>query len=204
MVAPDVSGERRRGLVSRADRMRLGAALCRPGDRTGRRGTGGDQGRADPGARRPDSRAGSAAMAEPDRRPGAVALSAAHAADDLAPRSRHSHLRSRDPRAIGCVSPPSRYTEIATSTPLLTATSHASELFDIVSNYYSNVVAEEAARARAAEEIRRDIVTQLTALSAAAGGNGRRVAVTRAFPPQDDPQAGNRVLNGNLTRIGRP
>jgi LPS-assembly lipoprotein len=52
--------------------------------------------------------------------------------------------------------------EIATSTPLLTASSHASESFDIVSNYYSNVVAEESARARAVEEIRRDIVTQLT------------------------------------------
>jgi LPS-assembly lipoprotein len=52
--------------------------------------------------------------------------------------------------------------EIATSTPLLTASSHASESFDIVSNYYSNVVAEESARTRAVEEIRRDIVTQLT------------------------------------------
>ena len=52
--------------------------------------------------------------------------------------------------------------QIATSTPLLTATSHASELFDIVSNYYSNVVAEESARARAVEEIRRDIMNQLT------------------------------------------
>ena len=53
--------------------------------------------------------------------------------------------------------------DIATSAPLFTATSHAAESFDIVSNYYSNVVAEEAARERAAEEIRRDIVTQLTA-----------------------------------------
>ena len=52
--------------------------------------------------------------------------------------------------------------EIATSTPLLTATSHASESFDIVSNYYSNVVAEESARARAVEEVRRDIMNQLT------------------------------------------
>ena len=53
--------------------------------------------------------------------------------------------------------------DIATGAPLFTATSHAAESFDIVSNYYANVVAEEAARERAAEEIRRDIVTQLTA-----------------------------------------
>ena len=41
---------------------------------------------------------------------------------------------------------------------LLTST----EAFDIVANYYSNVVADEDSRRRAAEEIRRDIVTQLT------------------------------------------
>jgi len=52
--------------------------------------------------------------------------------------------------------------QIATSTPLLTATSHASESFDIVSNYYSNVVAEKSARARTVEEVRRDIMNQLT------------------------------------------
>jgi LPS-assembly lipoprotein len=53
--------------------------------------------------------------------------------------------------------------DITSNTALLTASSHAAESFDIVANYYSNVVAEEDARKRAAEEIRRDIVTQLTA-----------------------------------------
>jgi LPS-assembly lipoprotein len=52
--------------------------------------------------------------------------------------------------------------DIATGAALLTATSHASDSFDIVANYYSNVVAEEDARERAVEEIRRDMVTQLT------------------------------------------
>jgi LPS-assembly lipoprotein len=52
--------------------------------------------------------------------------------------------------------------EIATGTPLFTASSHSAESFDIVANYYSNVVAEEDARERAIEAIRRDIVTQLT------------------------------------------
>jgi LPS-assembly lipoprotein len=52
--------------------------------------------------------------------------------------------------------------EFATSTQLLQATSHAAESFDIVSNYYSNVVAEESARTRAIEEIRRDMINQLT------------------------------------------
>jgi len=66
--------------------------------------------------------------------------------------------------------------QIATSTPLLNATSHAAESFDIVSNYYSNVVAEEAARTRATEEIRRDIVTQLTAFLQ------RRAATAAASP----------------------
>ena len=66
--------------------------------------------------------------------------------------------------------------EIATSTPLLNATSHAAESFDIVSNYYSNVVAEEAARTRATEEICRDIVTQLTAFLQ------RRAATAAASP----------------------
>jgi LPS-assembly lipoprotein len=66
--------------------------------------------------------------------------------------------------------------EIATSTPLLTASSHASESFDIVSNYYSNVVAEESARTRAVEEIRRDIVTQLTVFLQ------RRAATAAASP----------------------
>src|SRR4051812_6661827 len=43
--------------------------------------------------------------------------------------------------------------DIATGATLLTASSHAAESFDIVANYYSNVVADEDARVRAVEEI---------------------------------------------------
>ncbi|MGE0258256.1 MAG: LPS assembly lipoprotein LptE [Alphaproteobacteria bacterium] len=53
--------------------------------------------------------------------------------------------------------------DIATSTPLFAATTHTGESFDILSNYYADVVAEEAVRERAAKEISRDIVAQLTA-----------------------------------------
>ncbi len=52
--------------------------------------------------------------------------------------------------------------DIATGAALFTSTSHATDSFDIVANYYSNIVAEEAARERAAEDIRRDMVAQLT------------------------------------------
>ena len=52
--------------------------------------------------------------------------------------------------------------DVSSGARLFTATSHAAESFDIVANYYANVVAEEDARERAIEEIRRDIVTQLT------------------------------------------
>jgi LPS-assembly lipoprotein len=52
--------------------------------------------------------------------------------------------------------------DIATGATLFTTSSHSAESFDIVANYYANVVAEEDARERAIEEIRRDIVTQLT------------------------------------------
>lgn len=52
--------------------------------------------------------------------------------------------------------------DIATGAALITGVSHAAESFDIVANYYSNVVAEENARERAVEEIRRDMVSQLT------------------------------------------
>lgn len=52
--------------------------------------------------------------------------------------------------------------EIASGAQLFAATSHAAESFDILSNYYVNVVAEEDARKRAIEEVRRDMVTQLT------------------------------------------
>src|SRR3954468_8039611 len=66
--------------------------------------------------------------------------------------------------------------DIASNTTLLTASSRAAESFDIVSNYYSNVVAEEDARERTITEIRRDIVTQLTAFLQ------RRVASAAPLP----------------------
>ena len=53
--------------------------------------------------------------------------------------------------------------DIASGAQLFAATSHAANSFDILSNYYANVVAEEDARKRAIEEIRRDMVIQLTA-----------------------------------------
>jgi LPS-assembly lipoprotein len=40
-------------------------------------------------------------------------------------------------------------------------TSHAAESFDILANQYSNVVAEDDARVRAAEELRRDLVSRI-------------------------------------------
>jgi LPS-assembly lipoprotein len=45
---------------------------------------------------------------------------------------------------------------------LLSGSSHVSESFDILANEYSNVVAEDDARTRAVEEMRRDIVSRLT------------------------------------------
>src|SRR5205814_8440450 len=41
-------------------------------------------------------------------------------------------------------------------------TRHAAESFDILANEYASVVAEDDARTRAVEELRRDIVTRLT------------------------------------------
>ena len=52
--------------------------------------------------------------------------------------------------------------ELASGAPLLTQTSHAVDSFDIITNYYSNVVAEQDASERVIEEIRRDMVTKLT------------------------------------------
>lgn len=49
-----------------------------------------------------------------------------------------------------------------TGAQLLIGTSHVAESFDILANMYSNVVAEEDARTRAVEGMRRDIVTRLT------------------------------------------
>jgi len=52
--------------------------------------------------------------------------------------------------------------DIKTGSPLLTASSHTAESFDILANNYASVVAEDDARTRAVEELRRDIVTRLT------------------------------------------
>src|SRR5205809_4479041 len=49
-----------------------------------------------------------------------------------------------------------------TGAQLLIGASHAAESFDILANEYSNVVAEDDARTRAVEELRRDIVTRPT------------------------------------------
>jgi len=48
------------------------------------------------------------------------------------------------------------------NTQLLAAGSHVAESFDIQANQYANVVAENDARTRAVEEMRRDIMTRLT------------------------------------------
>ena len=51
--------------------------------------------------------------------------------------------------------------------------SHASESFDIVANEYASIVAEDDARTRAVEELRRDIVNRLTLfLQQRAAGTG--------------------------------
>ena len=52
--------------------------------------------------------------------------------------------------------------DTAANTVLLSLTSHVNESFDILANLYSNVVAEEDARTRAVEELRRDILARLT------------------------------------------
>ncbi|HEX3538778.1 MAG TPA: LPS assembly lipoprotein LptE [Stellaceae bacterium] len=52
--------------------------------------------------------------------------------------------------------------DIKTSAPLLNTALHTSDSFDIVPNEYASIVAEEDARTRAAEELRRDIVDKLT------------------------------------------
>ena len=52
--------------------------------------------------------------------------------------------------------------DIKTGAPLVAATSHVSESFDILANEYASVVAEDDARTRAIEELRRDMVTRLT------------------------------------------
>lgn len=52
--------------------------------------------------------------------------------------------------------------DAATGRQLLSMTSHVTESFDIVANEYSALVAEDDARVRAVEELRRDILTRLT------------------------------------------
>ena len=51
--------------------------------------------------------------------------------------------------------------DIKTNAAPLTMTSHVAESFDIVANEYASLVAEDDARTRAAEELRRDIITRL-------------------------------------------
>jgi LPS-assembly lipoprotein len=52
--------------------------------------------------------------------------------------------------------------ESKSNTQLLSGNSHVAESFDILANEYSNVVAENDARTRAVEELRRDIMIRLT------------------------------------------
>jgi LPS-assembly lipoprotein len=52
--------------------------------------------------------------------------------------------------------------DIKTGAMLLFTTNHVAESFDILANEYVSVVAEDDARVRAVEELRRDIVTRLT------------------------------------------
>jgi LPS-assembly lipoprotein len=51
--------------------------------------------------------------------------------------------------------------DIKTEAQLLVSTIHTAESFDILANEYASVVAEDDARTRAVEELRRDIVTRL-------------------------------------------
>ena len=66
--------------------------------------------------------------------------------------------------------------DIKTGAALIAATSHVSESFDIVANEYASVVAEDDARTRSVEELRRDMVARLTLFLQ------RRVAETGAKP----------------------
>lgn len=52
--------------------------------------------------------------------------------------------------------------DIKTGAQLIANTVHTAESFDILANNYASVVAEEDARIRAVEELRRDIVDRLT------------------------------------------
>jgi LPS-assembly lipoprotein len=52
--------------------------------------------------------------------------------------------------------------DIKSGAALMATISHVSESFDIVANEYASVVAEDDARTRAVEELRRDMVNRLT------------------------------------------
>ena len=52
--------------------------------------------------------------------------------------------------------------EIKSGAQLMSSGSHVAESFDILANEYSDIVAEDDARTRAVEELRRDIVDRLT------------------------------------------
>jgi LPS-assembly lipoprotein len=52
--------------------------------------------------------------------------------------------------------------DLKTGAGLFVFGSHVAESFDIVANEYSSLVAEDDARTRAVEEVRRDLVTRLT------------------------------------------
>jgi LPS-assembly lipoprotein len=54
------------------------------------------------------------------------------------------------------------FRDIKTGAMLLFTTTHVAESFDILANEYASVVAEDYARTRAVEELRRDIMTRLT------------------------------------------
>jgi LPS-assembly lipoprotein len=60
---------------------------------------------------------------------------------------------------------------------MLSGFTHVAESFDILANEYSNVVAEDDARTRAVEELRRDIVSRLIVFLQ------RRAAEPTAKPP---------------------
>jgi|SRR5579862_2344832 len=65
--------------------------------------------------------------------------------------------------------------DIKTGAPLLSGRSHAAESFDIQANEYASVVAEDDARVRDVEELRRDILARLTLFMQrrAAAGTGK-------------------------------
>ncbi len=65
---------------------------------------------------------------------------------------------------------------------LLAATSHVAESFDILANEYAAIVAEQDASTRAIEELRRDIVSQLTIFM-----RHRDAAPAAAAPPAASP-----------------